>query len=103
MHKRRHPRCWMRDTHCYTGDSHTAARDSSKVVLSTSKESLDFSGPNEPVRNYATWTLTAMFLPPSSRYVTSALAPTLSLPSMAVFLSMKNVIVLGSACCCANC
>jgi hypothetical protein len=51
----------------------------------------------------ATWTLTAMFLPPSSRYVTSALALTFSLPSMAVFLSMKNVIVLGSACCCVSC
>lgn len=51
-------------------------------------------------RDYeATLTLTAMFLPPSSRYVTSALALTLSLPSMAVFLSMKNVMVLGSACC----
>ena len=47
----------------------------------------------------ATLTLTAMFLPPSSRYVTSALALTLSLPSIAVFLSTKNVIVLGSACC----
>lgn len=46
----------------------------------------------------ATRTLIATWLPLSSRYVTSALAPTLSFPSMVVFLSMRNIMVRGLVC-----
>jgi len=43
--------------------------------------------------HHETRTLIATHLPPSSRYVTSALAPTCNFPSTVVFLSIWKVIV----------